>query len=98
MVTNTVENHPEMIKAHLRRRFGSLLRFERLYRIPASSASAAIRRPHCAAEKAISKALGLPAASIWPDRYSSNGRRLIRQPSENYASARGAGLRGSAQS
>lgn len=40
---------------------------------------AAFRRPQLAAERAISKALRIPLHEIWPDRWSSDGARLVRR-------------------
>lgn len=81
--------HPEMLKAELRIRYGSLRKFELQHRLPINSVVAAIRRPHRAAEKAIARALDVPAVQIWPTRYHANGRRLSKQPTINYTSARG---------
>lgn len=91
MVTSDGDIHAEDVKAALRKKFGSLRRFERLYRIPGNSASAALRRPHRMAESAIIKALGVRGNMLWPERYASNGRRLTVQPPENYG--RTAGVR-----
>lgn len=89
MVTLICDIHAEDLKAKIRKRFGSIQKLERLYRIPANSAVAALRRPHRRAETAIAKALGERPERIWPSRYDDCGRRLSPQPSENYRSARG---------
>jgi Ner family transcriptional regulator len=89
VVNSNSDFHVEDLKAMLRKKFISLRIFERQYNIPSRSASAALYRPHAAAEKAISRALQIPASKIWPSRYHSNGRRLSVQPSENYRAARG---------
>lgn len=77
--------HAEDVKAKLRKKFGSLRRFEQRYNIPCRSASAALIRPHRQAEIAISKALAISASLIWPSRYNQKtGLRLSRQPLANY--------------
>ena len=88
MVTN-MDRHPEDLKSELRKRFGTLHAFERSYKLPPFSASAALRRPYEAAESAIAEAVGLSAHLIWPSRYDASGNRLSPQPAENYAYARG---------
>ena len=88
MVKN--DAHPEDLKSALRKRFGSLAKFERQYRLPTLAAKAAIRRPHRRAEQAIADALGRSPVSIWPSRYRPDGTRLSPQPASNYAPARGA--------
>lgn len=81
--------HPEDLKAELRKKFGSLRRFERQYGLPPFSAKDALRRPQEAAEAVIAGALGRPAHHIWPSRYAKDGTRLSPQPSANYVPARG---------
>ncbi len=44
-----------------------------------------IRGPNARGEKAIAKALGQPAKTLWPDRYDQKtGLRLKPQPTANY--------------
>lgn len=47
----------------------------------------AIVRPHKLAEEIISRALDLPPAAIWPQRYLLNGKRISRQPIAAYRPA-----------
>lgn len=88
-MSNLHDSHPEDLKAELRKKFGSLQRFEDEYGLPLCAAAAGIRRPHEAVEKAIAEALDRPAHQIWPSRYAPDGARLNPQPAHNYAPARG---------
>jgi Ner family transcriptional regulator len=40
---------------------------------------ACLRRPQLRAEKALSKALGVQPHVLWPDRWTRDGRRLVRR-------------------
>ena len=53
-------------------------------RLPRGTVSQAIRRPSASGEAAISSALKVPAAVIWPSRYDDRGERLKPQPPMNY--------------
>jgi Ner family transcriptional regulator len=67
--------HPEMIKAELRLRYGSLTRVAKLLEISLKSVSGAIRYPGLSVrtEGRIAKLLERPAYEIWPDRYTAEG-------------------------
>jgi len=41
------------------------------------SLRAALRRPQLKAEKAISRAIGIPLHVLWPERWSPEGERLV---------------------
>lgn len=49
------------------------------YGVSDAALRAAFRRPQLAAERAISKALSIPLHVIWPERWSSDGKRLVRR-------------------
>ena len=83
------DDHPEDLKALLRKRFGSLAHFDAQFGLPPYSAASALRRPHRRAEETIARALGRKPHHIWPSRYAKDGTRLTPQPTSNYASARG---------
>ncbi|ARR52029.1 hypothetical protein HY78_00420 [Rhizorhabdus wittichii DC-6] len=83
------DSHPEDLKAELRKKFGSLQRFEDERGLRRDAVAAAIRRPHALVELAIAEALNRPAHQIWPSRYNADGTRRSPQPAENYAPARG---------
>lgn len=83
------DQHPEDLKALLRKQFGTLRAFERQHGLPVQAANAALKRPHDLAEAAIAAALGKHPADLWPSRYDAAGNRLSPQPPANYAHARG---------
>jgi Ner family transcriptional regulator len=63
------------ILAEIKRRYGTLAAFARKTPVSASDISVALGSPYPKAEAAIAKALGIPAAALWPDRYWPDGRR-----------------------
>lgn len=83
------DSHPEDLKAELRKKFGSLQRFEEGAGLRQKSVAAGLRRPYEEVERAVAEALNRPAHEIWPSRYAANGTRLNPQPVRNYAPARG---------
>jgi Ner family transcriptional regulator len=63
--------HREDIKAALRKKFKSLTAFEQQLSLPVGSAKDVLRgRAVSRTEKAISVAIGVPLAELWPARYS----------------------------
>ncbi len=53
----------------------------------------ALREPNAEGEAAIARALGLPAATLWPERHDAQGQRLHRQPIANYRGRAGSSSR-----
>lgn len=49
------------------------------YQVSDVSLRAAFRRPQLRAERALSRALGIPLHILWPDRWSPKGDRLVRR-------------------
>lgn len=86
------EMHPELIKAELRQKFGSLKMVGEMLRRSPKTISVAIRHPDSfATQERIAALLGRPAPAIWPDRYNPDGSRkkgLYRKRHENAASGR----------
>lgn len=88
-MTTPRDSHPEDLKAELRKKFGSLQRFEEGAGLQQKSVAAGLRRPYEEVERAVAEALDRPAHEIWPSRYGADGKRLNPQPVRNYAPARG---------
>jgi lambda repressor-like predicted transcriptional regulator len=64
--------HREDIKAALRKKFKTLTAFEQVKSLPVGSVKDVLRgRAVSRTEKAISEAIGVPLAEIWPSRYSA---------------------------
>lgn len=79
--------HREDIKARLRKKYGSVLAFERAVGLPARSAHDTLRgRASANAELAIAAALKLPVHKLFP-RHRTARRRLISSASADNMSA-----------
>jgi Ner family transcriptional regulator len=76
--------HPETIKAEVRKRGLTLRQLDKQYRLPVNTCAKSLYQPGPRGEKAISRILDLPAATLWPSRYDAKGRRLKPQPLCNY--------------
>ena len=63
------------ILAEIKRRFGSLRALSQSVSYPEARLSLALASPYPDAERVIARALEVPAAQLWPDRYWPNGRR-----------------------
>lgn len=59
------------ILAAIKRRYGSLTGLADRYKTDRRHLTVALKRPYLKAEKIISKALGVPANELWPDRYTA---------------------------
>ncbi len=59
------------ILAAIKRRYGSLTGLADRYKTDRRHLTVALKRPYLKAERIISKALGVPASELWPDRYSA---------------------------
>ncbi|MCF8064422.1 MAG: helix-turn-helix domain-containing protein [Desulfarculaceae bacterium] len=70
------------IKYQLRRRGYTLTSLGREHGVSRHAVSLALRRPYPKMEAIIAKALGLPPAELWPDRYDQQGNpnRPIGRP------------------
>ena len=79
---------PELIVAAIRRKRITLGELSHVLGMPKGAVSAALRKPYAEAEAKIAEFLGIPAATLWPERYNSNGQRKRPQPPENYSPRR----------
>ena len=75
--------HKSDIKAALEKRGLTLSDLDKAHDLPKGTCSAALSKPHPKGEAAISAALGIPSALLWPSRYD-NGIRKRPQPAANY--------------
>ncbi|MBZ6377369.1 hypothetical protein B5C34_05275 [Pacificimonas flava] len=80
----TGQSDPELIVAAIRQRRITLGDLSHRLGLPAGAVSAALRKPYAEAELKISQFLETPAATLWPERYNSDGTRKQPQPPENY--------------
>ncbi|EBS4566058.1 helix-turn-helix domain-containing protein [Salmonella enterica subsp. enterica] len=72
--------HPADIIAALRKRGTSLAAVSREAGLSSSTLANALVRPWPRGELLISRAIGVDAADIWPERYyDSNGKRIDRE-------------------
>ncbi|MBU4276142.1 MAG: helix-turn-helix domain-containing protein [Proteobacteria bacterium] len=76
------------IKYQLRRRGYTLTSLGREHGVSRHAVSLALRRPYPKMEAIIAKALGLPPAELWPDRYDQQGNpnRPLGRPQKPAAS------------
>jgi len=68
--------------------YATLTEIDDKYHLPRGNVSAAIRFPMTSGEIAISSALGIHPAEIWPNRYNALGERLSPQPIVSYNAQR----------
>jgi Ner family transcriptional regulator len=69
----------DILAAVRKTQFRFLPRIAERYGVSDTQLRAALRRPQLAAERAISKATGIPLHILWPDRWAPNGKRLVRR-------------------
>lgn len=65
--------HPADIKAAIEKRGGNLAQIGRDAGISIYTPKQALRQPCYTGEQAIADFLGVPAHTIWPDRYDADG-------------------------
>ena len=70
--------HPADIKAAIEKRNQSLTSLARKHVYSQSAFSLAIRKPYPRAEKIIAQFLGISLHRLFPDRWHSDGTRLIK--------------------
>jgi Ner family transcriptional regulator len=68
--------HKEDIKAEIRKRGSTMNALARERGLPTSTVRNALTRPVFSGELAIAEFLGVPAHQLWPDRWTSEGRRI----------------------
>ena len=68
--------HPADIYASIRKKGGTYASIARMYGMDRSTPRSATVRPCYAGEQAIADFIGVPAKTIWPDRYDENGLPL----------------------
>lgn len=78
--------HPEDIKAAIRKSGTTIAALARASRLNPAALGQALTVPRSRGERIISRALGIPAAVIWPSRYHPDGKRKSPQPPANYRS------------
>ncbi len=78
--------HKSDIKAALEKRGLTLSDLDKANGLPKGTCSAALSKPHPKGEAAISAALGISPALLWPNRYNAGGTRKRPQPAANYRS------------
>ena len=80
--------HSADIKAEIEKRNQSLASLERKHVYSQSAFSMAIRKPYPRVEKIIAQFLGISLHRLFPDRWHSDGTRMIkmgpRRPKRNY--------------
>lgn len=69
----------DILAAVRKTRYRFLPKIAERYGVSDVALRAAFRRPQLAAERAISRATGIPLHELWPDRWSETGERLVRR-------------------
>jgi Ner family transcriptional regulator len=70
--------HPADILAAVRKsRYRFLTNVAAAHKLSAVTLRTALRRPQRRAELAISRATGIPLHILWPDRWTTAGRRIV---------------------
>lgn len=84
------ENHPEDIKAAIRKRGLTLEALSESLGYSRVVVGVALRRPWPAVESGIASFLGISPQELWPDRYDADGkpRRGIRRKASGRAASR----------
>lgn len=67
--------HPELIKAAIRMKYGSLSQFALDHNFSEGAARKALTKPMPGIEPAIAYCIGKSLHEIWPDRYDKNNLR-----------------------
>ncbi len=69
----------DILAAVRKTRYRFLPKIAERYGVSDVALRAAFRRPQLSAERAISKATGIPLHILWPSRWSPDGKRLVRR-------------------
>jgi Ner family transcriptional regulator len=77
--------HKEDIKAEIRKRGSTMNDLARERGLPTSTVRNALTRPVFSGEVAIAEFLGVPAHQLWPDRWTSDGRRIRPRYAAKYS-------------
>jgi Ner family transcriptional regulator len=77
--------HKEDIKAEIRKRGSTMNALARERGLPPSTIRNALTRPVFSGEVAIAEFLGVPAHQLWPDRWTSEGRRIRPRYAAKYS-------------
>lgn len=77
--------HKEDIKAEIRKRGSTMNALARERGLPTSTVRNALTRPVFSGEVAIAEFLGVPAHQLWPDRWTSDGRRIRPRYAAKYS-------------
>lgn len=78
MALAVADQHPEDVKAAIRKRGQSLAALAEEHGYHHSACGRALRHPWPAVEAIIARALGEAPQAIWPSRYDAQGRPLSR--------------------
>lgn len=81
--------HKEDIKAEIRKRGTTMNALARDHGLPASTVRNALARPVFSGEVVIATFLGIPAHILWPDRWTTDGRRIRPRYAEKYSGSGG---------
>ncbi len=68
--------HPELIKAKLRMAGYTLADVAREAKVGESAVRLALRSPSKSGEQAIAKVMKKPLHELWPDRWTTDGKRI----------------------
>lgn len=69
--------HPQLIKAHIHMRGMTLKKLSLDNGLSESACRQALLRSQPAAERVISRFLGIPLHDLWPDRWDAEGLRIV---------------------
>ena len=78
MAPAVADQHPEDVKAAIRKLGKSLAALAQEHGYHHSACGRALRRPWPAVEAIIAATIGEPPQAIWPSRYDAQGRPLSR--------------------
>lgn len=83
------KNHPEDIKAKVRKKVGSLAELARQRKVSTSVIRAALIRPQPTGNRIIAECLGCEMHEIWPEWYDAAGNRIPSPTVRKTSSRRG---------
>ena len=78
MAQTVADQHPEDVKAAIRKLGTSLRALSEAHGYDATACTRALRRPWPAVEAIIAQTIGELPQAIWPSRYDAQGRPLSR--------------------
>ena len=68
--------HHELIKAEIRMKGSTLAEVAAMYGLSLQVVSLALKKPSLSGEKAIADFFKKPLHQLWPDRWTTDGRRI----------------------